>query len=148
MERSGCRMMVSYTGENEKSSPMKGLLQPRTISSGLKGNRSPYSLDSPPPAVHISYKQEMVGEQYGWVEIISSEKRWGKNWSKPYVLTQCQGCGSIQWQNLENLMSGKSKGCQNCTQQRQIPKWLDRRLTAAKQRCENPNDPQYRNYGA
>ena len=26
--------------------------------------------------------------------------------------------------------------------------WLDRRLTAAKQRCENPNDRQYRQYGA
>lgn len=25
--------------------------------------------------------------------------------------------------------------------------WLDRRLTAAKQRCENPNDPGYHNYG-
>ena len=40
------------------------------------------------------------------------------------------------------------KGCQNCTQQRQIPKWLDKRLTAAKQRCENPNDQGYKNYGA
>ena len=26
--------------------------------------------------------------------------------------------------------------------------WLDRRLTAAKQRCENPKDKGYRNYGA
>jgi len=141
-------MMVSYTGENEKSSPMMDSQQPQTTSSGLRGNRSPYSLDSPPPAEHISYKPEMVGTQYGWVKIISSEKRWGKNWSKPYVLTRCQGCGSIQWQNLENLMSGKSKGCQNCTQVRRIPRWLDRRLTAAKQRCENPNDKGYPNYGA
>ena len=105
-------------------------------------------MDSPPPAAHISYKPEMVGEQYGWVKIISPEKRWNQKQNHCYVLTECQGCGSIQWQNLNNLKSGKSKGCQDCTQKRQIPRWLDRRLTAAKQRCENPKDPQYKNYGA
>ena len=141
-------MMVLYTEGNGKSSPMMDSLQLQTISSSSRGRRSPYNLESPPPAEHISYKPEMVDEQYGWVKIISPEKRWGKNWSKPYVLTECQGCGTIQWQNLENLKSGKSKGCQNCTQQRQIPRWLDRRLTAAKQRCENPNDQGYKNYGA
>ena len=141
-------MMVSYTGENVKSSPMMDSPLPQTTSSGSRGNRGRYDLTTPPPAAHVSYKPEMVGEQYGWVKIISPEKRWGKNWSKPYVLTQCQGCGSIQWQNLANLERGKSKGCQNCTQRRQIPRWLDRRLTAAKQRCENPNDKGYPNYGA
>ena len=127
---------------------MKDLQQPLTISSGLKGNRSQYSLESLPPAEHISLKPEMVGTQYGWVKIISPEKRWSKNWNHCYVLTECQGCGSIQWQTLDNLRTGKSKGCQACSQPRQIPVWLNRRLTAAKQRCENTNDPEYRNYGA
>ena len=102
---------------------------------------------SPPPAARISYKQEMVGKQYGWVKIISSEKRWNQKMNHCYVLTECQGCGSIQWQDLNNLTRGKSKGCQNCSQPRQIPLWLDRRLTAAKARCENPRDPGYHNYG-
>ena len=53
-------MMVSYTEENGKSSPMKALPQPQTTSSGLRGNRSRYTLDSPPPAAHISYKPEMT----------------------------------------------------------------------------------------
>lgn len=127
---------------------MKDLQQHRITSSGLKGNRSRYSLESPPPAAHISYKPEMVGEQYGWVKIISAEKRWNKAMNHCYVLTQCQGCGSIQWQNRYNLLNGKSKGCQQCSQPRQIPLWLDRRLTAAKQRCQNPNDAGYQNYGA
>lgn len=122
--------------------------QQRTTSCGLKGNRGRYSLDSPPPAAHISYKPEMVGEQYGWVEIISAEKRWNRSMNHCYVLTKCKGCGSIQWQNRNNLISGKSRGCQQCSQTRQIPLWLDRRLTAAKQRCENPNGPEYHNYGA
>ena len=66
-----------------------------------------------------------------------------------YVLTRCTGCGSVQWQNLGNLRAGKSKGCQNCsTPPRALPLWLDKRLTAAKQRCENPHDPNYRLYGA
>ena len=141
-------MMVSFTEAKEKSSLMTDSQQPLTISSGSRGNRGRYNLESPPPAAHISYKPEMVGSQYGWVKIISPEKRWSKEWSRCYVLTKCQGCGAVQWQLLSNLTQGKSNGCQNCTQQRQIPKWLDRRLTAAKQRCTNPDDPQYQNYGA
>lgn len=89
----------------------------------------------------------MVGSQYGWVKIISPERRWAENWNHCYVLTQCTGCGAIQWQNLGSLRTGKSRGCQACSQPRQIPKWLDRRLTAAKQRCENPKDSEYHNYG-
>ena len=64
-----------------------------------------------------------------------------------YVLTKCTGCGAVQCECLTNLRSGRSKGCQSCSQPRQIPLWLDRRLTAAKQRCENPNAPGYHNYG-
>ena len=127
---------------------MKDLQQPRTISYGSKGNRSQYNLESPPPAAHISYKPEMVGKQYGWVKIISAEKRWNEKMNHCYVLTECVGCGSVQWILLGNLTSGKSKGCQQCSQPRQIPIWLDRRLTAAKQRCENPKDKGYHNYGA
>ena len=126
---------------------MKDLQQQKTTSSGLRGNRGRYTLESPPPAAHISYKPEMVGEQYGWVKIISPEKRWNKQMNHCYVLTRCTGCGAIQWQIRTNLTNGKSKGCQNCSKPRQIPLWLDRRLTAAKRRCENPKDPAYHHYG-
>lgn len=126
---------------------MTDLQQLETTSYGSMGNRSPYDLETLPPAAHVSSKPEMVGRQYGWVKIISPEKRWSKNWNHCYVLTQCTGCGSIQWQDLNNLTSGRSKGCQHCSQPRQIPLWLDRRLTAAKQRCTNPKDPEYANYG-
>jgi hypothetical protein len=34
-----------------------------------------------------------------------------------------------------------------CSRPRKIPRWLDRRLTAAKQRCENPKDANYADYG-
>ena len=131
--------------EKSRQSLLDG--QHQTTSYGLKGNRGRYSLESPPPAVRISYKQEMVGKRYGWVKIISPEKRWNGKMNHCYVLTECMGCGNIQWQYLSNLQNGKSKGCQRCSQPRKIPLWLDRRLTAAKQRCENPNDAGYHNYG-
>lgn len=127
---------------------MKDSQPQKTISSGSRGNRSRYSLELPPPAKHISYKPEMVGKQYGWVRIISAEKRWNAERNHCRVLTQCMGCNNIQWQILSNLTSGKSKGCQQCSKPRTIPVWLDRRLTAAKQRCENPRDTSYHNYGA
>ena len=127
---------------------MKDLQQHPTTSSGSKGNKSRYSLESPPPSDYISSKQEIVGKRYGWVEIISPEKRWNKRRNHCYVLTKCVNCGSIQWQILDALTGGKSKGCQSCSQPRQIPQWLYKRLTAAKQRCENPRDRGFKNYGA
>lgn len=124
------------------------LQQPQITSSGSRGNRSRYTLGSPPPAAHISQSPDLVGKRYGWVKIISPEKRWGEKWNRCYVLTECTSCHSVQWTFLSNLTRGISKGCQNCSQNpKPIPMWLDRRLTAAKQRCENPNDRQYRHYG-
>jgi hypothetical protein len=126
---------------------MKDLLQPKTTLSGAKENQSQYNLKQPSKASHISYKPEMVGQQFGWVKIISPEKRWSAKWNHCNVLTQCQGCGKIKWTELNNLQRKISKGCQSCSQPRTIPKWLDRRLTAAKQRCENPKVKNYAQYG-
>jgi hypothetical protein len=126
---------------------MKDLPQHQTISYSSKGNLGQYTLQKPPEAAHISYRQEIVGRQYGWVKIISPQKRWSESWNRCYVLTQCTGCGRIQWTDLGSLRRGKSRGCQHCSQPRKIPVWLDRRLTAAKQRCTNPKDRNYPNYG-
>ena len=122
----------------------------RTTSYGPRstGYIGRYDLETPPPADHVSYNQEQVGKQYGWVKIISPERRYTKNWHRCMVLTECTGCGRKSWTYLENLTRHKTKGCQSCSQRRAVPRWLDRRLTAAKQRCENPHDQQYKNYGA
>lgn len=132
------------------SSPTKDSPRPQTTSSGYKGDRTQYHSGTLPPAAHISYKPEMVGARYGWVEIINPEKRWSKNYNHCWMETQCTSCGSTQWTNLNNLQRGISKGCQRCSEKERphIPRWLDRRLTAAKQRCTNPNDPNWNNYGA
>lgn len=64
------------------------------------------------------------------------------------MLTECTGCGRQQWSNLESLRLGRSKGCQSCSSQRALPRYLDQILTAAKQRCTNPHDPNWKHYGA
>ena len=127
---------------------MADLPQPRITSSGSRGNVPQYSLESPPPAEHVSFTPELVGTTFGWVKIISPERRYNKSWNRCYVLTCCTGCGAVRWQYLGNLQRGVSRGCQSCSQPAPTyPKWLDRRVTAQKQRCTNPSDPGYLNYG-
>ena len=106
------------------------------------------SSGKPPEAEHVCFNREQEGKQYGWVKIISAERRYTKGWSGVYVHTECQGCGRKQWQYLANLTTGRSKGCQRCSQPRRIPHWLDRRITSQKQRCQNVKDANYENYGA
>ena len=122
----------------------------RTTSYGprSKGKTGRYDSETPPEADHVSLNQEQVGKQYGWLKIISPERRYTKGWSQCMVLTQCTGCGRKQWTYLANMMQGKTKGCQSCSQKRAVPLWLYRRFTAAKQRCENQNDPHFKDYGA
>lgn len=128
---------------------MADLQQQLTISCGRRGNLGRFSSDSPPPAAHVSCKPEMVGRRYGHVEIIRPEKRWSQRWNHCYVLTRCMTCGKESWQDLNNLTRGASSGCQSCSQpEPAYPRWLDRRVTAQKQRCTNPADSGYENYGA
>jgi hypothetical protein len=118
-----------------------------TSSSSRKGNCGSVT---PPPATRVSFNPTQVGLRYGWVEIISAERRYVKNWGASYVnKTQRTGCGAEAWISLSNLARRISKGCQQCSeQQRQrIPRWLDRILTEAKQRCTNRMKTGWMNYG-
>lgn len=126
---------------------MTGSPQPPTTSSGSTGNVGRYPLATPPPGGHVSHVPDQVGLRYGWVEIIGPERRYVSGWSSPMVPTRCTGCGRERWTDLSNLSRGKSKGCQRCSQPRQVPKKLERVLTAAKQRCTNPHDRAWSNYG-
>lgn len=127
---------------------MTDLPQHQTTSSGSRGNQGRYPLDLPPLADHVSFNPAQVGQRFGWVEILTSERRYTRGWSGLYVAVRCVGCGASRWTCLSNLKRGISSGCQSCSQPRTIPLWLDRRLTAAKQRCENPSDQSWKNYGA
>ena len=60
---------------------------------------------------------------------------------------ECTGCGRKSWVYLGSLQRGISNGCQACSRPRRVPKWLDRRLSDAKGRCQNPKHRVYASYG-
>lgn len=95
--------------------------------------------------VAVSLEPAMVGRRFGQVEILSMELR--KDTRHPKILVRCFGCQTEKWIDLSSLRRGTTNGCQKCSQPRAVPQWLDQRLTAAKQRCTNPNDPAYPSYG-
>lgn len=64
------------------------------------------------------------------------------------VHVRCTGCGTEKWVDYDNLRTGKTRGCQSCSQKCGAPTWLLQRMEAARQRCTNPNDAGYRSYGA
>jgi len=138
-------MMVSYTEEREKSSLTKDSQPHQTTSSSSRVNLPRYALKTPPEAVRISYKPEMVGEQYGWAIIINPEYRWVTN-CRCYVEVACKECGETRWTDYYGLRRGKPRYCPECSKSG-VPSWLRYRLKVAKHRCENPNDPSYENYG-
>lgn len=85
-----------------------------------------------------------------WCVVSSVASRDAKGYR--IVEVACLGCKGITTKHYDNLKAGKSSACLTCAVEtrRIIPKeyrWLERRYTAAKARCENPNDPSYANYG-
>ena len=93
------------------SSPTTVSPQPEiTSSSPRKGNCGSVM---PPPATRISFNPAQVGLRYGWVEIISAERRYVKSWGASYVKTRCTGCDAEAWISLSNLVRGISKAASN-----------------------------------
>ena len=147
MASSLSRMKVLSSAVCVTSSATTGSSPRRTTSSGSKGNRGRWSSDTPPPADNVSFDPAQVGRRYGWVEVLTAERRYTRGWADVYVLCRCTGCGTAGWFNLSNLARGKSRGCQACSRRRRAPKWLERRCSAAAQRCRNPRAKQYASYG-
>lgn len=129
-----------------KRSNTTGSSPRQTTKSGRKGNTSRWNLDTPPPTVRVSHEPHWVGQQFGWVTVISPEVRTTTNGHR-YVAVRCDGCGETQWSYFHHLKTGHSMGCQQCSQPVRIPAWLKRIANDAKQRCENPNHRNFPNYG-
>jgi hypothetical protein len=47
----------------------------------------------------------------------------------------------------DNLTSGKSTACHSCGTRKSTPRWLVERMSAAQQRCQNPNNARWALYG-
>lgn len=99
---------------------------------------------------------ELKGKQFGKLTVISDTVRVREELltaklhlpstrKRKYALTRCQ-CGTVAWKSLDNLKRGTA-GCRVCDKLRRAPKWLVARIGNAKDRCENPNNPRYADYG-
>ena len=136
------------------SSNTKDLL-PLKTTEFLSQKKTQFRLGSVPANKGSSYRPELMGKKYGWIEVISPIVFWvgdkldkkGHKRRHKHVLAICSGCLDIKQIAYQNIVSGKTKGCQACSQPRRIPKWLDRRCTAMKSRCTVPNAKSYKNYG-
>jgi len=139
------------------SSHTKGLQQRRIISFIYQTDLSANS--KKPPVTSIkSLSPEMKGAKFHSWTIASLEiiRRGKKN--TPHISVRCI-CGKEAWQTADNLSSGKTKQCQSCAVTQRHTKArhliisntltarLQKRANAMHQRCTNPNDKGYKNYG-
>ena len=120
------------------------VVQGTTLFTPKKGKRLRYKRQ--PGVSKGSYRPELMGLRFGMVKVVSPEAKMDARGYR-VLLCQCQRCGIEKWINAGNLLGGKTGGCQHCNQPRLVPSWLEKRCQAAKQRCQNPKDRQYRNYG-
>ena len=93
----------------------------------------------------------MIGEKFGKWEVLKVIKQGReKNW-QPLWLCRCE-CGIEKPVHPSNLKSGKSSGCSKCSsgmaRHRKYQHPLYAVWTAMKQRCMNPTNRYYNNYGA
>lgn len=137
-----------------RSSPMQDLQQPQIIRSGvgITGERSGAVLQSE----FQSVLPGITGKQFGkltvisdtiWVtkEMFTPKQHLPSSRKRKFALTICE-CGEIAWKNWDNLRR-RIAGCRICDKPRRAPLWLVQRATSAKNRCENPNDPRFADYG-
>jgi hypothetical protein len=100
----------------------------------------------------ISSTPEPIGHRWGRVELRSTafvRKRTGSSLHK-YVNVGCITCGLESLVAYSTLRNGSSSGCRVCGHagvSSTIPRWLLKRAEAMKQRCTNPRDKGYKNYG-
>lgn len=109
------------------------------------------------PAVD-SLTQESIGIRFGSLRVADQKiKRTGK---KKEIQIRCLcDCGIYLWVFRQNLISGKSTQCKGCASRQQhknrghaiissaAVSRVQKRCNAMKQRCENLNDPSFKNYG-
>lgn len=115
-------------------------------------------LTKQPRRVAASLAEEEVGRKFGsWTVTSDQVERLYRGELAAHV--RCW-CGKESVVLIQNLLRGKSKMCKRCTSQARHEKIghavisgaavhrVQKRCNAMRQRCENPNDQSYKNYGA
>lgn len=142
-----CRTTEPYLVESDLSSPTPELPQPQITP--LKQRSVGARLGSVPANRRPSSQPELVGQRFGSVMVISPDVLWLGQRERRFmhVLCECVTCGYRSVISLSNLQSGRTKGCRSCNQPQRFPKWLYSRAHAMKQRCSNPKDRRFKDYG-
>jgi hypothetical protein len=141
----------SHTTESAQQETTKSLLEKKCAPS--KRSKGKFSL---------SKKRWIVGHtltkglRFGSWEVLSDVPF--RLYGNTYVQARC-GCGTIAELHLVNAEKGKTLGCRACASRRLhkanghlvvttlADKQLQKRVNAMRQRCQNPNDKNYHNYG-
>ena len=133
--------------ESNQSSNTPDLKRP--LATRSKRLRAGAPLGNVPKNKQPSCQPELVGQQFGSVKVISPDLFWlGRRERRfPHALCECVGCGYRAFISLASLRSGLSKGCRDCNQPRLVPKWLYARIHGMKQRCQNPKEKRFPDYG-
>lgn len=100
-----------------------------------------------PAYAHHSLNRDQVGQCFGQWEIIAPDRLYGARWGHALAPAMCHGCDSLVWVSLGNVTTGKSTQCNSCSACSDVPRWLVKRCSAQQQRCENPRNPGYADYG-
>ena len=95
-------------------------------------------------------KKEMIGKNFGTLLVIKEVEERNKHGYIMYEV-MCK-CGKIKNVLGSSLRSGASRSCNKChTLTGSHGMWKSREFRiwiSMKSRCSNPNDPNYKNYGA
>ena len=85
-----------------------------------------------------------VGRRFGNLIVESAEvTRVG---GSPYLSMRCLGCGVVGPRAYSSVTQ-ETAGCRKCGNPRRAPKWLWNRCSQAQQRCTNPKDRRFADYG-
>lgn len=134
--------------ESKKSSPTKVLQRPQDTLFTLPKVGAPLGIV--PPNKSESHKPELVGRQYGSVQIIDPNLLWLGSRRRRFihVLCECVTCGYRNVISLDNLQKGKTRGCRHCNQpEPDYPMWLYNRVQAIRARCLAKTHAHYPAYG-
>ena len=124
----------------------KDLSRPPITSSG-RGHKGYSYSETPPPAVRILSKPDLVGCQFGPIKVLSAECRVVSARGGHYVKTLCTTCDIVGWRQIYSLTRPKKTNCKHCPNRKRVPDWLYQRLIKAKARCEDPNATFWARYG-
>lgn len=123
---------------------MTGSGRRQIMRSGLKTDAASSTAKLPPPGSG-SHAPVKVGDRFGSWEVTTQPVLEGKY---RMLTARCALCSTLKKVALDNLKSGKSKGCRKCYLQRGgLPTWLYARMNAAHQRCANPKNVAWVQYG-